>query len=161
MDRPLLMAIVLGILVVLLALMYLGWRARRKRQGGVASPAAVPSAPGATIGEFAGKYVATTEHGKPLERIAVHGLGFRGEATVTVTESGLVVRIEGADEFWIAAADVHSVTRATWTIDRVVERDGLHLVEWALGDALVDSYFRMLDPKAFEAAAGRFERTTL
>lgn len=156
------MAIVVVFLVLLLALMYVGWRARRKRQSDVAKPADVPAERGAAIGDFAGKYVATTESGKPLERIAVHGLGFRGPVSVGVTESGLAARIAGGDEFWIPAHDVRGLTRATWAIDRVVEPDGLQVVAWALGDRVVDSYFRLDEPQAFEAAVGRLtaERET-
>jgi hypothetical protein len=162
MDRPALMAIVVAFLVVLLVLMYLGWRARRKRQRDVATPAAVPVDRGAAIGEFAGKYVATTESGKPLERIAVHGLGFRGTVSLAVTEKGIAARIAGGDEFWIPANDLRGLSRATWTIDRVVEPDGLQVVEWALGDRTVDTYLRFDEPQAFETAVGRLtaERNT-
>ena len=152
MDRPQLMAIVLAILVLLLALMYLGWRARQRRQRNVSAPLPAPADLGAQLGAFAGKYVATTAAGNPLDRIAVHGLGFRSAATVTVTETGVLVQRPGSDDLWIPRADVLGRRTATWTIDRVVEHDGLELVEWNLGGTTVDSYFRLRDPEAFEKA---------
>ena len=152
MDRPQLMAITIAILVVLLILMYAGWRARQRRQRDVAAPLAAPAELGASLGTFDGKYVATTAAGSPLDRIAVHGLGFRSAASLTVTEAGVLVQRPGSDDVWIPRADVLDRRSATWTIDRVVEPGGLDLVEWKLGDATVDSYFRMIDPDAFEKA---------
>lgn len=160
MDRPLLMAIVIAFLFVLLALMALGWRARQRRQKDVAAPASPPAELGAALGSFDGRYVATTASGAQLDRIAVHGLGFRSLVTVTVTTSGLLVQRPGNNDFWIAKSDLRDVRRATWTIDRVVEEGGLELVEWSLGDRVVDSYFRMAEPAAFDAAVHQLlERT--
>jgi hypothetical protein len=152
MTRPELMAIVIAFLVLLLVLMLLGWRARQRRQADVASPATAPADLGARLGTFAGKYVATTSAGDPLDRIAVHGLGFRGNTSVTVAEKGVLVHIDGSDDKWIPAADLRAHRKATWTIDRVVEQDGLELVEWTLGDRVVDSYFRFDDWMDFEFA---------
>ena len=152
MDRSWLMAIVLALMVALLALLLLGWRARQKRQSGIAKPLAAPADLGTLVGEFSGKYVATTVHDDPLERIAVHGLGFRGSVTLTVTAEGLLARIAGAKDIWIPREAVRNVRRATWTIDRVVEPDGLQLVSWQLGDQTLDSYFRMDAPTDCGAA---------
>lgn len=152
MTRPELMAIVVAFLVLLLILMALGWRARKRRQSGVARPATAPAELGKSLGTFDGKYVATTSAGDPLDRIAVHGLGFRGNTSVTVAENGVLVHIDGTDDKWIPAADLRDLRKATWTIDRVVEQDGLELLEWSLGDKLVDSYFRFDDWVDFEFA---------
>src|SRR5690606_9924951 len=46
MDRSTLMLVVIGFLVLLLALMYLGWRARRGRQHGVPAPRRLSSESG-------------------------------------------------------------------------------------------------------------------
>jgi hypothetical protein len=152
MDRPQLMAIVIAILVLLLVLMYTGWRARKRRQQGVAAPLAAPADLGAPLGTFDGKYVATTAADKPLERIAVHGLGFRSDASLTLTDTGVLVQRPGSDDVWIPRTDVLDRRTATWTIDRVVEHDGLELVQWNLGGTPVDSYFRFAEPAAFETA---------
>ena len=155
MTRPELLAIVIVIMLALLALMAVGWRARRRHQSSIPRPAAVPGEVGAPIGVFAGKYVATTAAGDPLERIAVHGLGFRGNTSVTVAERGVLVHIDGTDDKWIPAADLRARRKATWTIDRAVERDGLELLEWTLGDKPVDSYFRFDDWRDFESAVDK------
>ncbi|MDP3208246.1 MAG: hypothetical protein Q8M65_03780, partial [Rhodoglobus sp.] len=91
----------------------------------------------------------------PLDRIAVHGLGFRGYVMVDASEGGLLLRIVGAPEVWIARDAIRGIRRSSWTIDRAVEKDGLHLVAWTLGDRNVDSYLRMNEPAAFDAVTTR------
>lgn len=143
MDRPVLAGIVLALLFVLLILMALGWQARKRRQSHFAEPQRAPHDLGEVLGEFMGFYVATTVAGEPLNRIAVHGLGFRSRASVTVARSGVVLALRGEQDVFIPAADIRQVTRATWTIDRVVETGGLVLLGWKLGDGAVDSYLRL------------------
>jgi len=151
-DRTVLLWIVIVFGLLLLALMIFGWRSRRRRQASVAAPQSPPAEIGTPIGTFEGKYVATTVADSPLDRIVVHGLGFRGSASVTVTDAGLLVRRAGSADTWIPKQDLRAWRRATWTIDRVVEKDGLDLVQWRLGERTVDSYFRMATAPAFERA---------
>lgn len=151
MDRPVLQAIVVVFLAVLLLLMVLGWRARQRRQRDITPLVAAPNDPGVVIASLSGKYVATTTSGNPLDRIAVHGLGFRSNVVVVVAAAGVLVQLPG-NELFIPLADLRDIRRATWAIDRVVEKDGLHLIEWSLGDRIVDSYLRMAEPTEFERA---------
>ncbi|MDH6180976.1 hypothetical protein M2152_001158 [Microbacteriaceae bacterium SG_E_30_P1] len=152
MDRGILLALVLVLLVVLLALLPLGWYARRRRQKDVVAPISAPTDLGTVVGSFAGKYVATTASGDPYDRIAVHGLGFRSAVTVTVSDTGVLLVRPGTPDVWIPRADLLSLQRATWTIDRVVEPGGLQLIEWTLGSRAVATYLRLDNPAAFEAA---------
>jgi len=146
---------VLGLLVVLLGLMVFGWRARQRRQSTIAAPPSPPEDAGDVIGVFSARYVATTIAGEPLNRIAVNGLGFRSAATVTVTDDGVLIERPGERLWWLDAASIRGVRRATWTIDGVVESGGLHLVEWPLGNQFVDSYFRLDAPGPFDTALER------
>lgn len=146
------MAIVLVILAGLLVLLFVGWRNRKRRQSDVAAPQSPPADLGTLVATFTGKYVATTAAGDPYDRIAVHGLGFRGPVALTLSETGLLMQVPGENDAWIPLGDVRNIRRATWTIDRVVEPDGLHLIEWTLGDRVVDSYFLLDEPTAFDAA---------
>jgi len=142
-DREVLGGIVLALLFVLLILMALGWQARRRRQSHLEAPPPVPAELGAIIATFDALYVATTVAGDPLNRIAVRGLGFRARASVTVAESGIVLSLQGERDVFIPVTGLRAVTRATWTIDRVVERGGLVMVAWTLGTDDVDSYLRL------------------
>lgn len=151
MDRPALMAIVLIFLLLLLALMVLGWRRRQRSQVGFPTPLSLPEDPGPETFAAEAFYVATTVAEEPLNRIAVAGLGYRARATVGVLEHGLRLSIPGQSAIYLPAADLLSVQRATWAIDRAVEQDGLVLIRWALGEPgvdrrEVDSYLRVIDP---------------
>ena len=141
---------VIALLVVLLLLMLLSWRNRKRRQSFLASPEAVPEALGAIHGVFDGLYVATTIAGDRLNRVAVQGLGFRAQATLTVAERGIVLALRGSNDVFIPVERILQVDRATWTIDRAVERDGLVQISWTLGPlgagTDLDSFFRLDSP---------------
>ena len=151
--------------MLLLALTYLGWRARKRRQANVPQPASVPQEIGEVLGSFEAFYVSTTVADEPLNRIAVRGLGFRARATITVAEQGLVFALAGVDDIFIPRADLRSVTRATVTIDRVVEKGGLVLVAWTIvatgsihptiSSTDVDSYLRLERSKELIDAISR------
>jgi hypothetical protein len=149
-DKPATVALIVFFVAVMLGAMALSWWARKKRQSGYAQLAAPPSDLGAELGEFEGLYLATTPAGEPLDRIAVRGLGFRARTTLRITAAGLVFI---GDRF-IPVENLREVGRASWTIDRGVEPEGLSVVSWTLGEAVLDSYFRLDDPEGFLEAAG-------
>jgi len=142
-DRLVPTALIVALVVVIAALMLLGWRARRRRQSGIAAPLGIPSSLSAALLTVDGWYVATTPAGEPLERIAVHGLAFRARATVAVHPEGLVLDARGSMAMFVPVDDLRAAGRATWAIDRVVEPDGLVLVNWMLGATAVDTYLRL------------------
>ena len=146
MDRTASTTIVIVVIILALVGMASGWRARQRRQSALPRPDAVPAEAGAERFGAEAFYVATTIAGEPLNRVAVHGLGFRGRATVTVTDRGVILGIAGAPEVFIAPAALRGVERATWTIDRVVEPGGLVVIAWTLGTTDIDSYLRVAEP---------------
>lgn len=154
MDRTTLLTYVMIGFVVIIALAVIGWSLRRRRQRDIPTPHRVPADLGATIAEFDGFYVSTTLDGQPLNRVAVRGLGFRARAGMTITESGFVLALPGNNIF-IPRADIREVTRAQYTIDRVVEPGGLVLLAWKLGDTLLDSYLRVEKTEELVAALGQ------
>lgn len=145
MDRTTSTTIVIAVIVLALLGMYLGWRARQKRQSALPAITAVPADAGAVRYSAETFYAATTIAGEPLNRVAVHGLGFRGRSTVTVTDLGVILGIAGVPEAFIPVSALRRVERATWTIDRVVENGGLVLIAWTLGETDVDSYLRVAE----------------
>lgn len=160
MDKVIPAIIVAAILIIALALMVLGWRARQRRQVTLPEPHRVPADLGTVLGQFETFYVATTMAGDPLNRVAVQGLGFRAKAFVIVAKTGVVIPIDGQPDIFVPLADIRDITRATWTIDRVVEPDGLILIAWTLGDTGVDSYFRAEEPEPLLAALTSLRSTT-
>ena len=143
-------------LVALVALVYtglaLGWRARRRRQAGLPALATPPETLGAPLASADGFYVATTIADAPTDRVAVRGLGFRARAGVSVHPEGVVLSIAGQPDAFLPQPAIIGVGRATWTIDRVVGRDGLVFVRWTLGDSAVDTYLKVPDPDALVVA---------
>lgn len=152
--------------IVLVALgMVLGWRALRRRQAHVNGLAPVPSELGATLLTENLLYVSTTPADRPLERIAVHGLGFRARAVLTVTEAGILLDLTGQLPGFLPKANIVGVGRATWTIDRALRHDGLVFVRWTQTDATgailtLDSNVRSADPDALVAAVEKLVPTS-
>ena len=160
MDRLLPSLIIGAVILTVFALMALGWRARRRRQSGLARPVLAPASLGSASVSVDGLYVATTLADQPLERVAVHGLGFRASAHAAVHPEGLVIDVQGRQSFLIEPASLRGAGRATWAIDRVVERDGLVLIGWMLGDTPVDTYLRVPDPAAAAALLAAVQAMT-
>jgi hypothetical protein len=144
--------IVLAVIALVVVLMAVGWRNRRRRQVGIGPLPAPPEDLGEVIHAEDALYLATTRADAPLDRIAIRGLGFRAEARVTVTASGILLELVGESPVFIAADRLRGVGVATWTVDRGVERDGLVFVRWDLGDTPVDSYLRSVDSSVLLAA---------
>ena len=147
MDRVLPTVAILVVLVAVLLLILVGWRrrVRRDRDAGAGYPA--PAAPAASLVEVRALYVATTKGGEPLERLALPGLAFRGNAAVTVSGDGVTIAVTGEHPVFITAGAITGVGAATVTIDRVVERDGLVRISWTTsGGAAADSFLRVVDP---------------
>jgi hypothetical protein len=137
--------LVIALIALALGAMALGWWARKKRQSGYAHLVEAPDNLGESYGEFTGLYLATTPADAPLERLVVNGLAFRERTTLQFTDAGIVF----LGDRYLPTASITGVGRASWTIDRGVEPEGLSVVNWMLGDEAVDSYFRLDDPEGF------------
>jgi hypothetical protein len=131
--------------VIVWFVMRSGWKRRGKRQAGIARPTPAPADLGLESASRDLFYVATSRTGDPLDRIVVPGLAFRGRAVVSVHPEGVVLDIAGTQPILIERRNLREVGRATWTIDRVVEPDGLIQLGWRLGDLDVDTYLRDSD----------------
>lgn len=152
MDRTAAAVVVLALLALLLGLMWLGWRNLKRRNSGLPGPAPIPASDAAELLRTPGMHVATTHAGRPLERVAVRGLAFRASADIRVTASGVELRLAGGTDCFVPRAAVRSVERASWTLDRAVERGGLVVLGWTLGGSPIDTHLRVEDPAALVAA---------
>lgn len=144
--------IVIAFVVLLLGLMVAGWFARKRRQAHIGAPQQPPADLPGGHPSFTGKYVSTTLAGDQLNRVAVHSLGFRGNCSIEIHPTGVAVFRTGERDLWMPLSDIRGITRASMTIDRVVESNGLQVIEWILDGTAVDSYFRMDDPESCERA---------
>jgi hypothetical protein len=145
-DRILPALAIVAVVAVVFILMALSWRARRRQQAGIGELASPPSDFGDPTFTDDLLYVATTRADAPLDRVTIAGLGFRARAVVTAAPSGIVLDLAGRGPVFISKAAIRGVGRATWTIDRVVDADGLIFVRWVLGTTELDSYLRSTDP---------------
>lgn len=125
--------ITLGIVVVVMALMALGWRNRKKRQADVPAPPAVATDLGAALASCEGTYITTTTAHDYLDRIAVHGLGIRTTAVLSVHEEGVVIDRDGAEAIFIPRASLRAVRLDSGMAGKFVEKDGLIVIEWNIG----------------------------
>lgn len=163
MDRTVAGIIVIAALVAVLALLWVAWRRRTRRDAGIDPGYPMPAADGELLASADAFYVATTRRDQPLERLNIRGLGFRARAHVAVRADGLVLALAGEEPRFIPAAAIETIARATWTIDRVVESDGLLLVGWraTTADAAgigVDSTLRIVDTGDRERIIQALER---
>jgi len=144
-------SIMIALAVVLLALAGWGWRNRRHRFAHLEAHLirALPSSP--CVYECSGLYVATTVAGSPMDRVPVGPLSYRAKARFSLHPEGLVISAQGESPVLLTAPAGIDAGAATWTIDRVVEPDGLVMIRWLLGDVAVDSYVRIVetDSQAF------------
>jgi hypothetical protein len=140
--------LMVALMVVALGLAWWGWRNRQRRYAPFQEALTFGVPTGESRYASEALYVATTEADKPLERVAAGPLTYRSKVRVSVHTDGVGIAFPGKKNVLIAPDSGLSVGRATWTIDRVVERDGLVMMRWDLGGTGVDSYFRFVDGNA-------------
>lgn len=130
MSRTLFAVIVAAVVIIAFLAMWLGWRARARRDAGVLASAVVPV--GELIAEFSRVlYVSTTPVGEPLTRVAAPGLRYRGQAEIAVRRDGVTIVIAGEDPTHIDASQLRGSDSAGRRVGKAVEHDGLALLRWA------------------------------
>lgn len=143
MDTKLLTGLItLAIIAVVMLMIWTGWRNRLKRQADVDPLPAVPEEPGMPLTTAEGQYVASTTAGDWLDRIAVHGLGIRTNATLAVYPHGVLFDRSGAQAIYVPAEDLTAVRKDSGMAGKFVEKDGLLVLSWKLGTHGLDTGFR-------------------
>lgn len=132
----------LAFAVVVIALLGIGWRNRLRRQADVEPLPEVPAALGTPLAAADGQYVASTTSGDWLDRIAVHGLGLRTNAELTVYPDGVLFDRSGAGPVFIPAARLTGIRQDSGMAGKFVEKDGLLVLSWMLGTRELDTGFR-------------------
>jgi hypothetical protein len=127
----------------LIALAVSAIKRRAQKQLAIGNLTPIDAISGAIAAEAMGFYVSTVFAAKPLERVVSHGLLHRGKAELVVRADGMQISRLGETSFGIATSAITSVSRASATIDRGVERAGLLAVSWMLGATEVTTNFRL------------------
>jgi hypothetical protein len=131
-----------AIIAVVLVMMGLGWRNRLRRQADVDPLPEVPLEPGVPNARAEGQYVASTSGGDWLDRIAVHSLGIRTNAVLSVYPHGVLLDRSGAPAIYIPAESLTAVRLESGMAGKFVETDGLLVLTWDLGTHTLDTGFR-------------------
>ncbi|MFB7250743.1 hypothetical protein [Microbacterium sp. NPDC056234] len=143
MTRELVFLLTGLIAVGILLTMFFAWRRRLRRDAGLTAPLGVPEH-AEVRARHEVLYVSTTKHDEPLERLAISPLTYRARGEIAVTDRGVALCLDGAPTVFLSTDRLQAVDRATVTIDRVVEPDGLVKIVWDVADAHpVDSYLRV------------------
>ena len=155
------------LVIIVFALMWRGWQRRVRRDATMMAPGVSTSFDvGQVVGAWRGLYVSTAERANVLERIAAPGLAFRAQATLVLGDSGVVFDLRGEQPTMIPLERIDGITTSHLTIDKVVERGGLTVIDWQLethdGLRAVSSFFRMssADRDALFAAYANLTITT-
>jgi len=125
-----------------LALIAVGWRNRLRRQSDVEPLPGVPAGLGTPLAAADGQYVASTTAGDWLDRIAVHQLGIRTNAELSVHPQGVLFDRSGAGPVYIPAGQLTGVRQESGMAGKFVEKDGLLVLSWMLGTHELDTGFR-------------------
>ncbi|GAB3047153.1 ABC transporter permease [Sediminivirga luteola] len=136
-------AIIAVVLTVgLFALAWYGWRSRKRGQSHIPAPPQVPAELDGAGDRIPAMYVATTLERQRLERVAVHTLGIRTQGAVFPCERGVIVERAGVPDFFIPREAITGVRAESGMAGKFVEKDGLVVVTWTLGETSVDTGFR-------------------
>ena len=122
-----------------------GWTRRVRRDADVPSLPPVPAEHDGAPSLFAAevKYVSTTTAGDWLDRIASQGLGFASRGTALVFPDGVIITRQGAEDLWIPGESIQALRREAGMAGKFVERKGLVVITWRLGERLLDSGLRV------------------
>ena len=142
MDKLPFFMTMLALATGIFALLAVGWRNRLRRQADVDPLPAIPAELGAALAVADGQYVASTTAGDWLDRIAVHNLGIRTNAELSVHPQGVLFDRSGAGPVFIPAASLTGVRQESGMAGKFVEKDGLLVLSWMLGSRELDSGFR-------------------
>ena len=145
MTQEIAASMMIALALLLLGLAWWGWHNRRRRFHHLEG-ALIRELPGSPpLLSFDGLYVATTVADKPMDRIPVGPLSFRAKARFSLHPEGMVIGAQGEAPVLLDAKAGIQAGLATWTIDRVVEPEGLVMIRWNLGETEVDSYLRVTE----------------
>ncbi|MGP0223109.1 MULTISPECIES: PH-like domain-containing protein [unclassified Paenarthrobacter] len=136
-------AVITAVLVIaVLAMIWFGWRSRLRRQAGVERLPQVPGelTPASLVAD--GQYVATTTAGDWLDRIAVQGLGIRTTAELSVHAEGILFDRAGVAPVFIPREALVETRETSGMAGKFVEKDGLLVISWKLGQQELDTGFR-------------------
>lgn len=104
-----------------------------------------PSIGGVELGDVF--YASTVFGDSQLNRVWAHGLGGRGKAKLFIDPAGISLERTGEPSILIPKEDLVAMSRVSATIDKGVERNGLLALTWKLGETVLVTNLRVVNPK--------------
>ena len=135
--------VLVGVTVVALLAMRLGWVRQTGRTGALV--AGLPTIPGVAdlgrpaVADVAVTYVSTTLAGRWLEPVVAHGLGARSAAMVSVHPEGVLIARRGAPDLFVAAERLRGVRLADGIAGKVVGGRRIVVIGWRHGMVHLDT----------------------
>jgi hypothetical protein len=141
--------LVIGCLVLfalVIAGMRLGWSNRAARQAELPELPAVPADLGADRAPaLTGLYVGTTIATQWQNRVVVHTLGERADATARLTAAGALIERAGSIAIFIPSGRLIDARLEPALAGKVVGEGGLLVLRWRHGDTDLDTGLRADD----------------
>ncbi|KHJ70892.1 MULTISPECIES: hypothetical protein [Rhodococcus] len=145
MDRFLITVGFLALWVVLVLLMWKGWKGRARRQrDAVGELPTVPAELGERLVEpSTGLYVGSTLAPSWQDRVAVGDLGHRANAELSRYRSGALLERDGASPIWIPQDSIRAIRTERGLAGKVMSQDGVLVIRWELPSGTeIDTGFR-------------------
>ena len=152
MDRFLITVGFLALWVVLVLLMWKGWKGRARRQrDAVGELPTVPAELGERLVEpSTGLYVGSTLAPSWQDRVAVGDLGHRANAELSRYRSGALLERDGASPIWIPQDSIRAIRTERGLAGKVMSQDGVLVIRWELPSGTeIDTGFRVDDKSIY------------
>jgi hypothetical protein len=146
MTKNLMAVLAVALVLILAAMAWAGWTARKRRQeASFESPSEALEFFGEELARVSGFYVATSLASDFLERINAYGLGIRGAAEILVFSEGVLLLRRGERPLAIDRALILEVTTSQQVIDRAVEAEGLISIVWKQNTQTLATHLRVVN----------------
>ncbi|ORI22593.1 transporter [Rhodococcus sp. 1168] len=154
MDRVLIVIAFIVFWLLMIALIFWGWRGRQKRQADrIGTFPGVPSDIGSTVLEpSTGLYVGSTIAPSWQDRIAVGDIGHRATAELSRHQHGILLVRTGESTIWIPEESIRAIRTERGLAGKVMSKDGLLVIRWELPTGTeIDTGFRADDKFVYPA----------
>ena len=145
--RIALVLMVIAVIAVAVWAMRAGWKARQRRQEHIPEPVRQAPEDFTALASAEGIYLGTSIHADWLDRVAVHGLGMRARASMSVGNMGFHFAMTGASDVFVTTESILSARVDSGVAGSVRSKESVIVVTWMLGDSTLDSGFRAYEAR--------------
>lgn len=157
-QRTLLTLLVIGVIALAFFAMRKGWQNKSKRKVDQISTA-IPNGAVAISTSVDARFAGSTTSGNWLDRITDQNLGTPRGISLQVFQEGLFMTDLGDFNLWISIESIKKIKTGQGIAGDVVEKNGMLLITWQLGDLAIDTGVRVnrhLDHELIVSAVQNF-----